>query len=649
MQELLLSMKLHKLIALLLATCLITDSAFASLGRPVPSIPDTSRSLSTSPFMDQALAAQMLDARQTLSNFPKSRKWMVVIVMGLVVAHSPQVLALTHAKAYPSLHSVTAGNVFRLLMASVMVVTAGKELPDFKRRLNFHAISLEFKRVAGWLKNTVHAVTNFGSARLPDGDQASQQGKEAGYWLHVAKVPPRTGAGPGAMTSILLGYKLARKAAGDRRVPANMTQGVRLYLEHEKGINRYVEDPIMLNYFVARKFALHRKTLGILSSIGGFGTGDEDFDVWQRGRALALMEPPSGPFEHLWTDFVTHHRRAREAEGYIKPLDYPHVTDDPRDAVNYVLNTPSKHWPGRPLKFPRIVRELQDGLNTMDQWSRAVTFLGRPLVDSPVWHQAGELMHLLLAFGIPVRIATRGPLVEAAGKYIREPSLRKNLQAVLFIPPGEKIRQQEADLFTPTHMVTTHELAVHSVHTLKRTDALVTTPGGKGTVAKLFEIMTLIQTKKIEYDPPIMLLGNQFWKTFLDPLFFSMLQRVPVIGDTDPKYAIDPQTGRPFFSLISLGDDQILNYADSPLAAPEKLRRLMEQARDIPDWHKRPPLVFGPLPTWVLAMTTLLPWSPPAVGLALGTLGFMWGILGIVQRRHAVDASEGMLFYLRAA
>ena len=51
--------------------------------------------------------------------------------------------------------------------------------------------------------------------------------------------------------------------------------------------------------------------------------------------------------------------------------------------------------------------------------------------------------------------------------------------------------------------------------------ALVTFPGGFGTMDELFETLTLVQTKKIEEVPPIVLFGSEFWNDVCD--FLSLI------------------------------------------------------------------------------------------------------------------------------
>jgi len=60
--------------------------------------------------------------------------------------------------------------------------------------------------------------------------------------------------------------------------------------------------------------------------------------------------------------------------------------------------------------------------------------------------------------------------------------------------------------------------------------ALVVFPGGFGTMDELFEMLTLIQTRKIEKKLPILLYGAEFWNDILN---FKAFQKWCVISDVD--------------------------------------------------------------------------------------------------------------------
>jgi len=53
------------------------------------------------------------------------------------------------------------------------------------------------------------------------------------------------------------------------------------------------------------------------------------------------------------------------------------------------------------------------------------------------------------------------------------------------------------------------------MHFLMRAKALVAFPGGYGTIDELFEVLTLVQTRKIE-PVPVVLVGEEYWRRAVD-------------------------------------------------------------------------------------------------------------------------------------
>ncbi|MBI4051824.1 MAG: TIGR00730 family Rossman fold protein [Elusimicrobia bacterium] len=60
-----------------------------------------------------------------------------------------------------------------------------------------------------------------------------------------------------------------------------------------------------------------------------------------------------------------------------------------------------------------------------------------------------------------------------------------------------------------------HYFAMRKMHFLMRAKALVFFPGGYGTMDELFEVLTLIQTRKKER-LPVILFGKEFWERAID-------------------------------------------------------------------------------------------------------------------------------------
>jgi len=68
---------------------------------------------------------------------------------------------------------------------------------------------------------------------------------------------------------------------------------------------------------------------------------------------------------------------------------------------------------------------------------------------------------------------------------------------------------------TPELCFRFHYFALRKLHFLLRAKALVAFPGGLGTLDELFETLTLIQTRKIE-PIPVVLVGESYWRRAAD-------------------------------------------------------------------------------------------------------------------------------------
>lgn len=68
---------------------------------------------------------------------------------------------------------------------------------------------------------------------------------------------------------------------------------------------------------------------------------------------------------------------------------------------------------------------------------------------------------------------------------------------------------------TPDLSFQVHYFAIRKLHFLRRAKALVVFPGGYGTMDECFEVLTLIQTRKI--DPmPVIFVGESYWRRIVN-------------------------------------------------------------------------------------------------------------------------------------
>ena len=85
-----------------------------------------------------------------------------------------------------------------------------------------------------------------------------------------------------------------------------------------------------------------------------------------------------------------------------------------------------------------------------------------------------------------------------------------------------------------------HYFALRKMHFMMRAKALVAFPGGMGTMDELFEVLTLVQTRKVK-PVPIVLFGTDYWKRLIN---FEVMVEEGTISKEDLAlftYTDDPQ------------------------------------------------------------------------------------------------------------
>lgn len=101
---------------------------------------------------------------------------------------------------------------------------------------------------------------------------------------------------------------------------------------------------------------------------------------------------------------------------------------------------------------------------------------------------------------------------------------------------------------------------VRKVMFVKYSQGFVVMPGGFGTLDELFEAITLIQTKKIEKFP-IILVGTEFWGGVMDWIKDTLLEKFSTVSATDLDliHLVDTET-----EVIDILDGFYKQYELSP-------------------------------------------------------------------------------------
>jgi uncharacterized protein (TIGR00730 family) len=137
--------------------------------------------------------------------------------------------------------------------------------------------------------------------------------------------------------------------------------------------------------------------------------------------------------------------------------------------------------------------------------------LGRPYTQV-AYRPMRELIDFLGANDFRVYICTGGGpgIMEAANRGAQEagaPSVALNIAL-----PHE---QHPNPYVTPSLSFKFHYFALRKMHFMMRAKALVAFPGGFGTLDELFEVMTLVQTRKAR-QVPILLFGSDYWQRLIN-------------------------------------------------------------------------------------------------------------------------------------
>jgi uncharacterized protein (TIGR00730 family) len=175
-----------------------------------------------------------------------------------------------------------------------------------------------------------------------------------------------------------------------------------------------------------------------------------------------------------------------------------------------------------------LIRVLWDFVRGMYRFSFIgpyITIFGsaRLRPDTPIYQMARALGATLGHSGFTIMTGGGPGLMEAVNRGVREVG-GKSVACRISLP-FEQAANQYLD-----HYVTFRYFFVRKVMMLRHSCALVVLPGGLGTLDELFEVLTLVQTRKIA-PLPIVFLGKSFWTPLLD--IFERLVSAGMISIAD--------------------------------------------------------------------------------------------------------------------
>ena len=178
----------------------------------------------------------------------------------------------------------------------------------------------------------------------------------------------------------------------------------------------------------------------------------------------------------------------------------------------------------------RIIAEFVEGIERMTKLGPSVTMFGSARVkkDTPYYNMARETARLLAAQNFNI-ITGGGPgIMEAANRGAMDSRNKASVGLNIDLP-----FEQEPNKYI-SELITFRYFFVRKVMFSKYADAIVTLPGGFGTLDEFFENLTLVQTKKMPR-VPMVLMGRDYWKDLLKWVNNTMLKSHQMISPDDPK------------------------------------------------------------------------------------------------------------------
>ena len=175
-------------------------------------------------------------------------------------------------------------------------------------------------------------VSIFGSARTHPDDELYQTTVTLAKLLAEAGYGVITGGGPGVMEA-------GNKGAGDG---GGESVGLAIDLPMEQEANPYCSTLIDFKYFFIRKVMFVKYAEGFVFMPGGFGTMDEMFEVLTLVQTLKIRRIPCVLFGmKFWQglfDWMESVMFAQWRHISAEDLNLFHRTDDPEDAVRYIVD-----------------------------------------------------------------------------------------------------------------------------------------------------------------------------------------------------------------------------------------------------------------------------------------------------------------------
>lgn len=360
-------------------------------------------------------------------------------------------------------------------------------------------------------------VIILGSARLPANNKYYKIAVELGRLLGKNGFTTITGGGPGIMEAANKG---AYEVGGE-------SVGLNIQLPFEQRINPYVKKAASFYYFFTRKVMLTSPGNAFVFFPGGFGTLDEFFEVVDYMN-LGFMDkaPIILVGSEFWNPLLKFLRdKSINDVGSLteKDIENWRVVDTADEAFELLKDSEDSpnvcnNDPNNPLcadgttdwRVFRILSELVQGFEFLTKLKHNVTVMGSKNImpGSPYYKAAYDLGNMLAKSNHAVMTGGGSGVSEAANKGAFENG-GESIGLAMRVHNHERLNNyvtQSMTFFYPF---------VRKLIATSPAEAFVFFPGGFGTLHQLFEVLTLLETNKMQ-SVPVFLHDTKFWQPMLD-------------------------------------------------------------------------------------------------------------------------------------
>jgi uncharacterized protein (TIGR00730 family) len=179
-------------------------------------------------------------------------------------------------------------------------------------------------------------------------------------------------------------------------------------------------------------------------------------------------------------------------------------------------------------KLCMVQEEFRQGIDMIQSFSPSVTFYGSARLPEthPDYIRAQEIAKRIVEeTGAAILSGGGGGIMEAANRGAYEAGGR-SVGLTIKLPFEQKTNPYVTDEI-PFYFFFTRKVSMSYT-----TEACLFFAGGFGTFDELFEMLTLVQTKKIT-NVPIILVGKDFWGPFQMAIQQTMIEKYETVGHSD--------------------------------------------------------------------------------------------------------------------